>query len=315
MSAPQPDPAPPAGPNPAGRRRARQLRVVASVIVWALLFWLALRLVNALDFGEPGMPRTLVVRFVVETLLFTVLAHVAIRSLPFGLKPGLRATAALGLWIALIVMSDCLSRLEYGVLEAALESLRESLGLGGLVLGTLIYMLALALPFVPGVEISVMIMMLFGAVGAATVYVATVAGLALAFAAGRLIPERVLAEMLRRLGVALPEGAFDVALRALVARHGPGRPAGLWGRLMAYRYLALAVAVNLPGNSVLGGGGGIAVLCGASRQFEWYWFVLTLLVATAPIPALVIAGGLDVRDIVHLHDWAEGLFARIGSGR
>jgi len=308
-----PDPVP--SRIPAARRhpRAFRLRVGATIAAWLVLAAVALRQINALDFGPVGLPATVAIRFAVESVVFTVLTYAAIRSLPLGRKPGLRGTAALGLWIALIVLSDCLSRLEYGALETMLAELRAAMGLGGLVLGVVAYMLALALPFVPGVEIGLLVMMLFGTPGAVAVYLATIAGLGLAFAVGRLIPARIVARLLARLGVAMPDEPLEVAVRRTVA----GGPAGtgLWSqlaaRLVRYRYLTLAVAFNLPGNSVLGGGGGIALLCGASRQFEWYWFVLTVVVATAPVPVLVVVGGLDVHDLVHLHDFMQNMLARL----
>jgi hypothetical protein len=60
--------------------------------------------------------------------------------------------------------------------------------------------------------------------------------------------------------------------------------------LVRYRYLMLALLFNLPGNSVLGGGGGIALICGMSRLFHWKWFVLTVILVTAPVPLLAFLG-------------------------
>lgn len=143
----------------------------------------------------------------------------------------------------------------------------------------------------------------------------TTAGLGLAFAAGRLIPARSFARVLERLGVAVPDEPLDAAMRRVVARGNSDglRRMGALARLLAYRYLTLGVALNMPGNSVFGGGGGIAVLCGASRQFAWRWFVLTVAVATAPVPLLVLLGGLDVRDLVRLHDFVLELIGSVGA--
>lgn len=303
---------------PFARRHPRLFRVWVSALIgaWAVIFAFTLRLINALDFGPIGLPATVAMRFAVETAVFTALVYGALRSLPLGLKPGLRATTALGLWVALVVLGDCLSRLEYGVLDTMLVTLREAMGAAGVVLAMLAYMLALALPFIPGVEIGLVIIMLFGASGAMAVYAATIAGLGLAFAAGRLIPARMFVRLLERVGVAVPDEPLDAAMRRLVAGGNAG--GGLWrrvgARLLAYRYLSLAVAFNLPGNSVLGGGGGIALLCGASRQFAWHWFVLTVAVATAPVPLLVVAGALDVRDLVSLHDFVGNAIGRLAAG-
>lgn len=297
--------------------RHRRLWAAAVLGAWLAALVVLLRLVDAIDFGPASLPQTVVLRFAVETLLLTALAGTAVRTPPFGARPGLRGTVALGLWIGLVVLSDCLSRLPPEVLETFLAGLREALGGGGFAVAVLVYALALALPFVPGVEISLMIILLFGAAGAAAAYLATIAGLALAFAGGRLIPEKVLARLAGRLGIAPPGRSPESALGQLVAdlRRGAGPCARALAALVEHRYLTLAVALNLPGNSILGGGGGIALLCGASRRFEWRWFVPTVALATAPIPALVIFGGLDVRRLVHLHDALQELFARLfGAG-
>lgn len=314
MGISSPDPLPEQlASRPPGRKPFFWLRVVLTSIVWLVLFAVLLRRINAHDFGRAGLPETLLMRFAVETLLFTALAYGTIRSLPFGAKPGLRGTIALGLWIALIVLSDCLSRLEFGAIEAVLAALRDTMGLGGLLLVVLAYVLALALPFIPGVEIGLLIIMLFGSVGAMIVYAATITGLSLAFAAGRLIPERLCARLLNRLGIAVLDGQFESAVRGILAGRRSGRD--MWqrfvARVMEYRYLSLAVSFNLPGNSVLGGGGGIALLCGASRQFEWHWFVLTVVLATAPIPVLVVSGGIDAGTLVHMHDLVQNLFVNL----
>lgn len=54
--------------------------------------------------------------------------------------------------------------------------------------------------------------------------------------------------------------------------------------LLRHRYLAMIVVLNLPGNSLLGGGGGLALAAGMSGLFRLPWFVATLLVAVAPLP-------------------------------
>lgn len=311
MPSPDPSQEEPASRQP-GRKPFFWLRVVVTIIGWLVLFVIIVRLINAHDFGRAGLLETLATRFAVETVLFTAVAFGAIRSLPFGAKPGWRGTTALGMWIALIVLSDCLSRLELGAVETALAALRDAMGLGGLLFLLLGYALALALPFVPGVEIGLLIIMLFGSLGAIAVYIATIVGLSLAFTTGRLIPERVSTRVLNYLGIAVPNGQFESALRTALVGKNPGGSG--WHRLvvqlMNYRYLTLAASFNLPGNSVLGGGGGIALLCGASRQFEWHGFVLTVILATAPIPVLVVAGGIDAGTLVYLHDSVQNLFSR-----
>jgi hypothetical protein len=70
------------------------------------------------------------------------------------------------------------------------------------------------------------------------------------------------------------------------------------------------VCLNLPGNSVLGGGGGIAALCGLTRQFNWWRYVSTLIVATAPLPLVVLIGLVEIEPMLErhgiLHDLLSG---------
>jgi len=45
-------------------------------------------------------------------------------------------------------------------------------------------------------------------------------------------------------------------------------PKRLLPLLLRHRYLALAAALNIPGNYIIGGGGGIALFAGVSRLFS-----------------------------------------------
>ncbi|MEO6269299.1 MAG: hypothetical protein ABIP08_03240 [Lautropia sp.] len=64
----------------------------------------------------------------------------------------------------------------------------------------------------------------------------------------------------------------------------------LAGWVLANRYLTLGVSLNLPGNSLVGGGGGIALLCGMSRQFGWVRYLLTVCLTVSPIPIMMLTG-------------------------
>lgn len=87
------------GPQPDRIRIARRhpvlfrLWIAATIAAWVVVFALVLRSINAIDFGPVGLPVTVAIRFAVETVLFTTLAYLAIRSLPLCFKPGLRATS------------------------------------------------------------------------------------------------------------------------------------------------------------------------------------------------------------------------------
>ncbi|MDZ7839213.1 MAG: hypothetical protein U5R46_00100 [Gammaproteobacteria bacterium] len=158
-----------------------------------------------------------------------------------------------------------------------------------------VYVLAAALPFVPGAEIGAALMIVFGVRIVLLVYVAMVAALLLSFLVGRIVPVNTLAALfdflgLRRAGLlvenmsALP---FEERLAYLIRR----APTRIVPALLRHRYAALVLILNTPGNTLMGGGGGIALLAGISRLFTFTYFTVAVAVAVAPIPLLVILTG------------------------
>ena len=63
-------------------------------------------------------------------------------------------------------------------------------------------------------------------------------------------------------------------------------PSKLLPFLLKHRFLAIVAVLNLPGNALIGGGGGIGVIAGMSKIFPFYIFVLLVAVAAVPIPLL-----------------------------
>jgi hypothetical protein len=53
---------------------------------------------------------------------------------------------------------------------------------------------------------------------------------------------------------------------------------------MRFRFIALMVLLNVPGNSVLSGGGGISMVAGHSRLFRFPSFLAAVAIAVAPVP-------------------------------
>jgi hypothetical protein len=169
--------------------------------------------------------------------------------------------------------------------------------LGILALLLLAYALMIATPFVPGIEIGLTVMMIQGPSIVPAVYLATVAGLVLAYAAGAQMPDGALRRLFADFGLhraaAMIERIEPMAPAerlALLQARLPGRLGALASR---FRYVLVALAVNLPGNSLIGGGGGILLVAGLSRLFSLGAITATMLVAVAPFPLTVWFFGID----------------------
>lgn len=165
-----------------------------------------------------------------------------------------------------------------------------------IMLGLIVYVLLTALPFVPGAEIGMTMLSLFGAALAPLIYGATVMSLVLAFCAGRLIPPTRFAGLLRRLRLMRAAELIDTVTntdpqeRTQKLIDMAGKPA--LQRLARNRYLALMVLINVPGNVLIGGGGGLAFAAGMSRVFHPGVFLLAVMVAVAPVPLSILLFGL-----------------------
>jgi hypothetical protein len=64
---------------------------------------------------------------------------------------------------------------------------------------------------------------------------------------------------------------------------------------MRHFYVALALAVNAPSNSIIGGGGGIVMMAGLSAIFSPLATFLTVAIAVCPVPLAVMSLGLRIR--------------------
>jgi hypothetical protein len=80
-----------------------------------------------------------------------------------------------------------------------------------------------------------------------------------------------------------------------IVRNAPARVIPF---LVEHRYLAIAVVFNLPGNALIGGGGGIGMLAGMSALFPFPRYLLTVSLAVAPVPPSILAN----EGIPLLHD-------------
>jgi hypothetical protein len=161
-----------------------------------------------------------------------------------------------------------------------------------MIAGVVFYAALMAIPFVPGMEISLALLAVFGAKVAMAVYAATVAALTLSCLIGRMLPLSLIATLFGSLGLQRAKGLVQ-RLQPLSAgqrfevliEHAPKRVVPV---LLKHRYIAVIVALNVPGNAVIGGGGGIALLAGMSGLFTLPRFIASVSLAALPVPLFVM---------------------------
>lgn len=156
----------------------------------------------------------------------------------------------------------------------------------------IVFVLAAAIPFVPGAEIGFVLLLAFGGQASPIVYSGMVGALLLSFAVASFVPLSVLSRFanrmrLRRTASLLNDLASTPAQdRACVVS---AKLDSRLGKLMVKnRYVVLAILLNMPGNSVLGGGGGLAFLAGISGLYRFWGYLISVLVAVAPFPLMFL---------------------------
>lgn len=182
-------------------------------------------------------------------------------------------------WLRLALLAAVLLALSgTGGWAAALCDLRSWVAQGELLsvpacVGAAAYTVAMALPFVPGIEIGLALMLVLGGPGILLVYLCTQLALALSYLAGRLVPPATLARVFEFFGM---QRAHRLVTVPAVAIRRPG--------------LALAALLNLPGNAVIGGAGGIGMLAGMTRALSLPRYLLLVALATTPVPIVLLLG-------------------------
>lgn len=168
----------------------------------------------------------------------------------------------------------------------------QSHGFHVMIAGLLLYAALLAIPFVPGMEISLALLALFGPAVALEIYASTVVALAIAYLIGRRLPIALVAVLFESLGL---QQAEDLVRRLqplsasqrfdTLIEHAPKRIIPV---LLNHRYIAIMVALNVPGNAIIGGGGGIALLAGMSGIFSFPLFLVSVSLAALPVPLIIM---------------------------
>ena len=161
-------------------------------------------------------------------------------------------------------------------------------------IAVVVYILWMTVPFVPGVELGLALMMALGPKGVVLVYLCTVLSLSISYAIGRLIPLKTFAGMLgwlhlhrfQRLVLQMAPLDSEQKLKFLIS----AAPRKIIPFLLRHRYLMIAVLLNLPGNALIGGGGGIGVITGMSGLYSFSRYILLVTLAITPLPLLLLSG-------------------------
>ncbi len=156
---------------------------------------------------------------------------------------------------------------------------------------TSVYIMLMAMPFMPAMEIGLAMILFFGPRICFLIYLGTVAALTLSYLAGRLIPTRVWTQAFGFLGLTRAQNLMNqIAYLSTDERFNlllQNTPTGVAPFLLRHRFLALAAALNLPGNILIGGGGGIGLIAGVTGLFPLWKYLLTVALAVAPVPLIV----------------------------
>lgn len=176
------------------------------------------------------------------------------------------------------------------------DDISTGMMIGAIAFFLVVYAVLIAVPFVPGIEIGIALLVFRGETVAPYVYLATLAGLCLAYWAGHNLPDRWLLRMFEDLRLnracKLIEKVQPMSRTERLGALNAALPTWARGLTGRGRYLLFAVLLNIPGNGLVGGGGGLALLAGLSHVFHPGWTVLTIAIAVAPIPLIVwIWGG------------------------
>lgn len=215
---------------------------------------------------------------------------------PFARPPKTRRILKLALIVGMLTLLNYGGSLVVGQFNFQFWPEHEKMVITALWVSVLLYILWMALPFVPGIELGLAIMAMLGPKGIVLVYLCTLLSLSLSFAIGRLIPLKVLSRILgwlhlqkaQKMVLQLEPLNSEEKLEYLLNT----APSKVIPYLLKHRYLMIAVALNLPGNVIIGGGGGIGMIAGMSRLCPFPKYILFVSLAITPLPILFLAGKL-----------------------
>ena len=202
------------------------------------------------------------------------------------------------LFLCLIFAGNYLTHIITNAMDFEIRPSNEDMVHRTILSAAALYIVLLAIPFVPGAEIGLALIAMLGPPIVLLVYICTVAGLTISFLLGRLIPLTMLIGLVQELGLKRTTSL----LKSIEPLNGQQRLAALIEKaptrvlpfLLKHRYIALAAALNLPGNFLVGGGGGIALFAGVSRLFSIPAYLATIMIAVCPVPLAVLILGAGI---------------------
>ena len=161
-----------------------------------------------------------------------------------------------------------------------------------------LYAMLIAVPFVPSFQLSLAFMILQGPDQVWWIYGASVIGFFLPFLIGWLIPARHLTQSLQNIGLhkiaAVVMDAHALPLQDRLALITQMSPNWLKPLVNKGRYAAFFVALNFPGNVVIGGAGGILLVAGMSRLFYPPLVLCIIAFCISTVPIVVTVTGIDI---------------------
>ena len=204
------------------------------------------------------------------------------------------------LFVFLIIAGNYLSQWIADSLDFEITPVNEFTVHRIIIISMIAYIVLMAIPYVPGAEIGLGFMMILGPKIVPLIYLCTLVSLFLGFMIGRFIPEKSIIKFLHDMHLR-KASLFLTELEGLDSQRRfnlllERSPTVFVPFLLRYRYLALLFIINMPGNIVVGGGGGIAMSAGMSRLFTPPRYLVTIAIAVSPIPLFLLVFGENLAD-------------------
>lgn len=156
------------------------------------------------------------------------------------------------------------------------------------VMTAIVFVIVSAIPFVPGAEIGLGLLMVMGTQVLFLVYFCMVLALNVSYLFGRFVPARATFAVFDFFGLKkasdLARQMSPLSKKERLAFLTDKAPRYIIPFLLKHRYLALVVVLNIPGNTLIGGGGGIAFIAGLSGIYSFPAYIFAILIAVAPVP-------------------------------